>query len=140
MKQKIIRFTLLLLLLSAAAVYADDFSPEFIQQQESMLRSIDQYFPRLLITETFDTAAKPEVSELEDSIYGFHRITRAGKWETMISAAKPAAEMLIWTYFFTEIGFYSDFVSCLNGFFFSLNIFYPSSYCFFRYFANGKNK
>ena len=115
MKQKTILFALLLLLLSAAAVFADDFSPEFIQQQESMLRSIDQYFPQILVTDTFDPEIEPEIDKVGDGIYISTRKTRAGKYEWIIFADKPVTESTSWGTYKDGIGFYSDFYVSIEG-------------------------
>ena len=115
MKRKMILFILLLLLLSAAAVYADDFSPEFIRQQESMLRSIDQYFPQLFQTNTFDTATEPEIEKTEYGVYTSTRTTRAEKWETIIFSNKPVTEPAGCITYYDGIDFFSDFYASIEG-------------------------
>jgi len=114
---------ILLLLLFASAVWADDgsfvnpvYSPEFIEQQESKLLSIEKLFPRLLFTETFDTATKPQVSKPEDGYYLSERVTRAGKRERIISAYKPHEEGSGWgDAFFNRTGSYADFYMSIEG-------------------------
>jgi len=116
MKHKTILFTFLLLLLSAAAVFADDFSPEFIQLQESILRSIDQYFPRLLITETFDIEEKPDLTDSpEVGVDQYNRVTHAGKYEAFISAWKPVSDTKRNETWLHKADLYSDFYFSIEG-------------------------
>ncbi len=116
MKHKIILFTFLLLLLPAAAFSADDFSPEFIQQQESILRSIDQYFPRLLLKETFDIEEKPDITDSPDiGVDPYTRITRAGKYETFISAWKPVSAKQMYDTSLNQADLYNDFYVSIDG-------------------------
>ena len=59
---------ILLLFFSAVNVFADDgfvnpvYSPDFVQQQQVKLSSVEQLFPRLIYQETFDGTTRPSVS------------------------------------------------------------------------------
>lgn len=117
MKNRTIICILLMLILALfliPAASADSFenpvyTPEFIAEQEGMLRQKEQYFPRFIFQETFDVASKPAISKPGDGYYRYEMV-RAGKHETMIATYRNNVKGQGWgESHFNTTGAYEDF-------------------------------
>ena len=113
---------ILLLFFSAVNVFADDgfvnpvYSPDFVQQQQVKLSSVEQLFPRLIYQETFDGTTRPSVSRNKEDNYYYYSMNRAGKEEMMVMY--PDATLLSkgrGSTFFNTTGSYTDFYMHLEG-------------------------
>ena len=104
---------LMVVLIPAAAAESFDnpvYTQEYIAEQEDMLRRKEQYFPRFMFQENFNTdPTKPQISEPGAGYYRYEMI-RAGKYETMLASYKGASIDKGWgESHFNTTGSYEDF-------------------------------
>ena len=72
-----------------------EYSQEFIEQQQDLLRNVEKTFPRIVLWETFDGTTKP-ISSKENDGSLFYEMNRAGKREMMLAAPGKMQEDSGW--------------------------------------------
>lgn len=114
---------IVLLLLTAAAVYANDgnnfenpvYSPDYIAEQEQMLNSVETLFPRNILLRTFDGTTKPAISKPANGYYMYTREIY-GKREFCIAAINTAPLNRGWgDNFFNTTGSFTDFYMAIDA-------------------------